>query len=84
MWCSYHSSFKSAAGPSVYYFVVPDQSGECSIGCGRDSNPINNLYSVISTEVVIVCIYYVRVHMYYNKYASITAWILYCNGLDVY
>jgi hypothetical protein len=50
MWCSYHSSFVYG-GLNVYYSVIPDQGGACSVGCGSDPDPLNNLYSVISHEL---------------------------------
>ena len=51
LWCAYHSTFVLGNGQSVYYIVVPDQGGSCSQLCGADPNPLNNLYSVISSEV---------------------------------
>ncbi|KAJ3211788.1 hypothetical protein HDU82_004900 [Entophlyctis luteolus] len=53
--CAYHSyvdiSSLNMTVKTLYYGVIPDQSGECASGCGRNALTVNNLFAVSSHEL---------------------------------
>ena len=52
VFCAYHDSF-TRNGNEVYYGIMPDlSSGGCEQGCGFNTKPLDNLYSVSTHELV--------------------------------
>jgi len=54
-YCAYHTTMwrygDAGTFPYVYYGVIPDQGGGCSLGCGDNPIELNNLHSVASHEL---------------------------------
>lgn len=47
VFCAYHGTIAGPTSSGYYYYgIMPDQGGNCAGGCGKDSNPFNNLCSV--------------------------------------
>jgi hypothetical protein len=49
--CAYHSSFQSGSAAAVYYGVIPDLSGACSL-CGGASDKLSSTTVITSHELV--------------------------------
>ncbi|KAJ3008776.1 UNVERIFIED_CONTAM: hypothetical protein HDU68_002961 [Siphonaria sp. JEL0065] len=55
IFCAYHGTIDISSlnlGPKyMYYGIMPDQGGACAGGCGSNSKPVNNMFSVASHEL---------------------------------
>ena len=50
--CAYHESYVSQTFGNVFYGVMPDMGGACSLGCGFQPQPFDNITEVTSHELI--------------------------------
>lgn len=50
--CAYHEGYVSKSFGNVFYGVMPDMGGACSLGCGFQSDPFANMTEVTSHELI--------------------------------
>ena len=50
--CAYHEGFVSQKYGNIFYGVMPDQGGACSLGCGFSPTPFDSLTEVSSHELI--------------------------------